>query len=72
MAYAPSGGESAQQLMLRVQDFLLDLDTLPQRHIALITHADTIRAILVQLAAIPLGKTLRWQIDYGAVITVRI
>lgn len=71
MGYAPSGGESAQQLLLRVQVFLLDLDTLPQQHIALITHAGTIRAILAQLADVPLENTLNWQIDYGAVITVR-
>lgn len=71
MAYAPNGGESAQQLMHRVQDFLLDLNKLPQQHIALVTHAGIIRAILSQLAAIPLENTLNWQIDYGAVIAVR-
>lgn len=71
MTYAPTGGESAQQLMQRVQDFLLDLDTLPQQHIALVSHAGTIRAILSQLADISLEDTLNWQIDYGAVITAR-
>lgn len=72
MDYAPIGGESAQQLLLRVQDFLLDLDKLPQRHIALVAHGGTIRAILAQLADRPLTDTLNWQIEYGAVITVRI
>ncbi|MCX7192375.1 MAG: alpha-ribazole phosphatase [Proteobacteria bacterium] len=72
MGYAPTGGESAQQLMQRVQDFLHDVAQLPQRNIALVAHGGTIRAILALLADIPLIDTLNWQIEYGAMITVRI
>ncbi len=72
IGHTPSGGESAQQLMQRVEDFLLDLAQLPQQSIALIAHAGPIRAILAQFADVPLTNTLNWQIDYGAVVTVRL
>ncbi|MDO8346171.1 MAG: alpha-ribazole phosphatase, partial [Cellvibrio sp.] len=72
MGYAPTGGESAQQVMLRVQAFLQELTRLPQQNIALVAHGGSIRAILAQLASIPLIDTLNWKIDYGAVIAVRI
>jgi alpha-ribazole phosphatase len=112
MGYAPSGGESAQQVMRRVQSFLRDLAQLPNGHdktsapsnkvhharspllnplpltceeaneslrefhvnqnIALVAHGGTIRAILAQIAGVPLTDTLNWKIDYGAVIAVRI
>ncbi|PIV92255.1 MAG: alpha-ribazole phosphatase, partial [Gallionellales bacterium CG17_big_fil_post_rev_8_21_14_2_50_54_146] len=69
--YAPPGGETARQLMQRVQDFLLDLEKLPEQHIALVTHAGSIRAILAQLADVPLTDTLNWKIAYGTVIGVK-
>lgn len=72
MGYAPEGGESAQQLTLRAQDFLRDLSQMPQRHIALVAHGGSIRALLSLLADIPLSCTLNWQIDYGAVIAARL
>lgn len=72
MDYAPNGGESANRLMRRTGDFLLDLAQLPQKHIALVAHGGSIRAILALLANVPLEKTLNWQIDYGTVILVRV
>ncbi len=72
MGYAQEGGESAQQLMQRVQDFMHDLVKLPQRNIALITHGGIIRAMLAQFANIPLTDTLNWQIEYGAVTGVKV
>ena len=66
--YTPPNGESAQQMMLRVQSLLQDLALLPQQHIAIVAHGGTIRAVLAQKASIPLSQTLDWQIDYGAVI----
>ncbi len=71
MCYAPQGGESAQQVMQRVQAFIHDAWRLPpQQHIAVIAHGGTIRAILALLADIPLVDTLNWEIEYGAVIGV--
>lgn len=72
MGYAPKGGESAQQVLLRVKTFMQDITRLPQRNIALVTHGGTIRAILALLADIPLTDTLEWEIDYGAVIGMRL
>lgn len=69
--YTPPNGESAQQLMQRVQHMLQDLAQLPQRHIAIVAHGGSIRAVLAQLAGIPLAHTLGWQIDFGAVISLR-
>jgi broad specificity phosphatase PhoE len=59
-------------VMRRVQSFLLDLAQLPQHNIALVAHGGTIRAMLAQLANVPLTDTLNWKIDYGAVIAVRV
>lgn len=69
--YAPPGGESAQQVMLRVQTFMSDLAHLPQQSIAVVAHGGSIRAMLALIAGIPLVNTLNWQIEYGAVICAR-
>lgn len=69
--YTPPNGESAQQMMKRVNAMMQDLTQLPQQHIALIAHGGSIRAVLAQLARIPLSRTLSWQIDYGAIIGIR-
>lgn len=70
--YTPPNGESAQQLLQRVQYMLQDLALLPQQHIAIVAHGGSIRAVLAQQAGIPLLQTMNWQIDYGAVIGVAI
>lgn len=72
MGYAPPGGESAAALMDRTRSLLCDIRKLPQRRIALIAHGGSIRAILAQLANVGLADTLRWEIDYGALIHARI
>ncbi len=69
--YAPLGGESAQQLMQRVQFFLRDVVQLPQQNIALVAHGGSIRALLAQIGDVPVINTLDWKIEYGAVIVVR-
>ncbi len=69
--YTPPGGESAQQMVSRVHSLLAELAQLPQRRIALVAHGGSIRAVLAQLAGIPLLQTLSWQIDYGTVISAR-
>ena len=69
--YASPNGESAQQMLQRMRDALRDVTQLPQRHIALVAHGGSIRALLALLADIPLAHTLNWQIEYGAVIGIR-
>ena len=70
--YASPNGESAQQMMQRVQGALLDVTRLPQRHIALVAHGGSIRALLALLADVPLVHTLNWQIELGGVIGLRV
>ncbi|MCK9200752.1 MAG: alpha-ribazole phosphatase [Gallionella sp.] len=69
--YTPPGGESAQHLMQRVQEFMRDLAQLPQQHIALVAHGGSIRALLALLADMPLAGTLNWAMEYGAVVCVK-
>lgn len=71
MGYAAPGGESAQQLLQRVQDLIRDLAQLPQHNIAIVAHGGCIRALLAMIAEMPLVDTLDWQIEYGAVIGIR-
>lgn len=71
MGYAPPGGESAQTVMWRVQDFMRELAQLPQRRIIIVAHGGSIRAMLAQAARVPLTHTLNWQMEYGAVTCVR-
>ena len=70
--YTPPNGESALQMMMRVQSMMQDLAQLPQQHIAVVAHGGSIRAVLALLASIPLSHTLKWQIEYGAVISTRL
>lgn len=72
LQYTPPCGESAQQMMVRIQSFLEEVKRMPQQHIALVAHAGSIRAILAQMANIPLTHTLSWQIDYGTVISAQL
>lgn len=69
--FTPPNGESAQQMMQRVNTMMQDLAQLPQQHIAIVAHGGSMRAALAQLARIPLSRTLNWQIDYGAVMNIR-
>lgn len=72
MGYASEGGESAQQLMLRVQTLLHDVMQLPQMNIALVAHEGSIRAMLASITNVPLADTLDWKMGYGTVIGVRV
>ena len=70
--YTPPNGESAQQMMQRVQEMLRDVEKLPQQTIALVGHGGSIRGVLALLGEVELGRTLGWEIGYGAVIGVRV
>ena len=72
MNYAAPNGESAHQLMQRVEGVLRDVAQLPQRHIALVAHGGSIRALLALLADVPLAHTLGWGIEFGGVVGVRV
>jgi len=72
MGYTPPDGESAQQVIQRVQALLHDVAQLPQHNIALVAHGGSIRALLALVGSVPLADTLNWEIGYGAVIGVRV
>ena len=72
IGYAPPGGESAQQMMQRMQTFLRDVAQLPQQSIALVAHGGSIRAILAQIGDVPLADTFGWEVGYGAVIGIHV
>lgn len=72
LKYVPAGGESAQQLMQRVQNFLRDVAQLPQQNIAVVAHGGSIRAMLALIGGTSLENTLKWKIEYGAVTGVRL
>lgn len=69
---SPPNGESAQQMMNRVQKVLHEVAQLPQQNIALVGHGGGIRALLALLGDVELVNTLVWKIEFGAVIWVRI
>lgn len=72
MGYAAQDGESAQQVMQRVQSFLSEVAQLPQKNIALVAHAGSIRAMLAVMGEVALADILKWEVGYGAVIGVRV
>jgi alpha-ribazole phosphatase len=72
MGYAAQGGESAQQVMQRVQMLLREVAQLPQRNIALVAHAGSIRAMLAVMGEVALEDILKWDVGYGAVIGIRV
>lgn len=72
MEYAPPGGESAQQVMSRAHALLQDVSALPHASVALVAHAGSIRALLAQLAGLPLAATLAWDMPFGAVIGAKL
>jgi alpha-ribazole phosphatase len=71
LGYAPPQGESAQQVLDRTAGLLRDVAQLPQRHIGLVAHAGSIRAMLAGMGGVPLASILGWEVGYGAVIGIR-
>jgi alpha-ribazole phosphatase len=70
MGFAPPGGEPASALLARAGALLRELHAMPHAHIAIVAHAGSLRALLAQLAGVPLETALRWELAYGAVIAV--
>ena len=70
--YAPPGGESARQLLSRVEDFLQDIARTPQQSVAVVSHAGSIRAMLALLGDAPLARVVEWQVEYGSVTAVKL
>lgn len=70
--YQPPGGESANEMLVRVRECLQEIVNMPFRHGVVVAHGGSLRAILSELGKISLQETMAWQIDFGAVIQVKI
>lgn len=67
------GGESMIEVQARIVRFLLQVNgEQPEARVAVISHADVIRAALSYFAGVALDFFLRWQIEPGSVTTVAV
>jgi len=67
MTYAPPGGESAQQVLARTLDFLLEN---PSPEIAVVTHAGVIRLLLSFHNKQSVNVFFERSIPYGGLISL--
>jgi broad specificity phosphatase PhoE len=65
-------GELTLEVQLRMYDGLTELQARhPEQNVAVVSHADPIRAVIAHLAGIPLDLALRLRIDTASVSVVR-
>lgn len=69
--YRCPGGESYQDVFMRVRDFWNDLLTSDRHTLMIVTHGGVVRALLSLWLDIPLRHTMRIAIDFGGVTKVR-
>lgn len=67
--FAPPGGESAAMLQARVIDCV---NGLRGRHLALVTHAGAIRAVLGHWLKLPIGEWSQLSLDFGSVTLLEV
>jgi alpha-ribazole phosphatase len=65
-------GESYRDQFQRVASFWDAMCRKHQEHVAVVTHAGVIRALLAYLLDIPLHKSLYVGIDYGSVTKIHL
>lgn len=68
--HTPPGGESARQLLLRVQAALAEVLAASQGALALVTHAGVIRALVAQALELAGPDWLRIRPAYGQVVAL--
>ncbi|MDD4968732.1 MAG: alpha-ribazole phosphatase [Paludibacter sp.] len=61
----PTKGESFQQLIFRVEEFLNEIKKIPFQHIAIFTHAGVIRAAGIITGRFQVGEAFDYQVLYG-------
>jgi broad specificity phosphatase PhoE len=67
------GGESMRQVQRRAVDAVLGFaDSHPEKTIAVVSHGDVIRAILVYALGMPLDLLTRIEVGQGSVSTLRL
>jgi alpha-ribazole phosphatase len=65
-------GEYADAMTQRTNSALRDIMALPRRHGIVVTHGGPFRAIMSMLSSVTLQQSLSWQIDFGAVVQVKL
>jgi alpha-ribazole phosphatase len=66
------GGESMQQMSVRVLSFWTELRASSHQKVAIVTHGGVIRLILANLRNISLDKAFDIKVAYGEVVVVRV
>ena len=69
---SPPGGESMNQMVLRLNDFVKHIKGQNLSKVALVTHAGVIRILLSQYQNIPTDKMFEIKIGFGEAISVNI
>ncbi len=70
---APPQGETFNSLVNRANRFIEHLITLPaESNVAVVTHSGVIRAFLMKWLAIPHTHIFNLDLDYGAILKVKI
>lgn len=71
LGFVPPGGESVATLYARAQAFAASLDpNLP--HVAVVTHAGVMRALLGHWRCLPLAEWSQLQFAYGELVQVQL
>jgi alpha-ribazole phosphatase len=68
----PPGGESFQELLVRVKNFLDELKETSYDKVALVTHAGFIRTAVAHVLGLPLENAFRMSFDYGTVSLLKL
>lgn len=70
---APPNGESYVQLHARAKHFFEELSALKDiEHVLVFTHAGVIRALVSELAGMPLREASSIEVDYGSVTHISV
>ncbi len=69
---SPRNGESFLRLSHRVEQFWEDMLNEPHKTVAVVTHANVIKASLALLLEVPISKGMSFRIDYGSVSRIRL
>jgi len=68
----PTKGESFQQMILRVEEFLAEIKKLPHQHIAVFTHAGVIKSAAVITGQFEVARAFDCKIGFGDSMTISI
>jgi alpha-ribazole phosphatase len=66
----PTQGESFKQLISRVENFLVELKSLPYHHVAIFTHAGVIRSAGIIADLFCVSDAFDFKVEYGDVFEI--